>query len=313
MAYILTTKQALTRYTSNTEEALIMQVRKRKLVLHVSNKQGQMLKDAEITIKQTKPYFPLGCATAESILENKSYQKWFTSRFTVTTFDNEMKWYFNEIYQGHENYTVADAMVDFFKGHNISIRGHNIFWDEMNKNMPWVQLLSPTELLSASKRRLTSIMSRYKGQVIAWDVMNEDLHFSFFADRLGKNATLMFYKMAHELDPQTPLFLNDYNTLAHPEDSLSTPSTYIEKIKEIRGFKGNENMTLGIGVEGHFDKPNIPYVRASLDALGTTKMPIWVTELDVVRGPYQVSFPTRMLMFIFLWSEIKTTISFFIF
>lgn len=266
-----------------------MQVRKRKLILHVTNKQGKKLKGAKITIKQTKPYFSLGCATAETILENESYQKWFTSRFPATTFDNEMKWYFTEKTRGHENYTTADTMLAFFKRHGISVRGHNIFWDNPTENLPWVRSLSPEELVEASVNRIVSLMLRYAGKVIAWDVMNENLHFSFFEDRIGENASSIFYSFAQELDPVTTMFMNEYNTLEYPEDLRATPSKYIEKIKEIKGYKGTAIKVVGIGLQGHFGKPNIPYVRACLDVLATTNMPIWLTELDVKRGPHQVS------------------------
>ncbi|XAR53038.1 Endo-1,4-beta-xylanase [Bertholletia excelsa] len=270
----------------------IAKLRKRKVRFHVGNKQEKMIEGAKITIKQTRPHFPLGCALASTILENEDYQNWFTSRFsfTATTFDNEMKWYFTEKVRAQENYTIADAMLAFAKKHGVSVRAHNIFWDDPTKNSNWVQSLPPEELLKASMTRIRSIMSRYAGEVIAWDVVNENLHFSFFEDRLGPNASSMFYKIAQGLDYKTTMFLNEYNTLEQPGDLKSTPSQYLKKIRQIRSFPGNEEMVVGIGLESHFGKPNIPYMRATLDILAETKMPIWLTELDVERGPNQAVY-----------------------
>ena len=47
-------------------------------------------------------------------------------------------------------------------------------------------------------------------------------------------------------------------------------------------------MKLGIGVEGHLGvAPNLPYVRAAIDALAQARVPIWITVLDVssMHGP----------------------------
>lgn len=95
------------------------------------------------------------------ILESKAYQEWFRSRFPVTTFTNEMKWYSTEKQQGQENYTIADAMVKFTKEHNISIRGHNIFWDNPIYQPRWVKNLTGDELRVAAERRINSVVSRY--------------------------------------------------------------------------------------------------------------------------------------------------------
>lgn len=55
-----------------------------------------------------------------------------------------------------------------------------------------------------------------------------------------------------------------------------------QKINQIRqeGYNG----PLGIGLEGYFNFPNIPYIRATLHQVATAKLPIWITELDVGSG-----------------------------
>ncbi|KAK4378580.1 hypothetical protein RND71_000442 [Anisodus tanguticus] len=66
---------------------------------------------------------------------------------------------------------------------------------------------------------------------------------------------------------------------------------YVEKLQEIKAFPWNEELVIGIGLQGHFDShPNIPYVRAVLDVLGETKMPIWLTELNVEPCPKHAYF-----------------------
>lgn len=131
-------------------------------------------------------------------------------------------------------------------------------------------------------------MGKYRGQLIHWDVVNENLHFNFFESKLGPDASRTFYQRANQIDGRATPFLNDYNTIEESRDGASSPSNYLKKIAELRrqGYNG----PLGIGVEGHFSSQNLnlPYLRSAIDALASARLPIWVTELDVSSGPNQV-------------------------
>ncbi|KAF2294411.1 hypothetical protein GH714_010771 [Hevea brasiliensis] len=250
-----------------------------------------------ISIKQTQSSFPFGCGMNHYIVENVDYQNWFASRFRYTTFTNEMKWYSTEKKQGQENYTIADAMVRFAKQNGISIRGHNIFWDDPKYQPDWVKNLSPNDLREAAAKRINSVVSRYAGQLIAWDVMNENLHFSFYEDKLGEDASAEYFSTAHQLDPGTRLFMNEYNTIEDCTDEAANPFNYKKRLEEILSYPGNQGILAGIGVQGHFssDQPNLAYMRASLDILATTGLPIWLTEVDVGRGPNQAEYLEQVL------------------
>lgn len=143
----------------------------------------------------------------------------------------------------------------------------------------WVKKLPKRDVPEATERRINSIVKRYSGKVIHWDVINENLHFSQYEDKMGRNASAVFLKKAHELDKNALPFLNEFNTIERPRDSSVTAAKYLDKIKLIRkqGYLG----PLGIGLEGHFAVPNLPYARASIDMLAATNLPIWITELDV--------------------------------
>ncbi|GAU14979.1 hypothetical protein TSUD_47740 [Trifolium subterraneum] len=148
----------------------IERVRKSKVRFQVTHLNETALEGAKIVIKQTKPHFPFGCAMNSHILTNIYYKKWFVARFKYTTFTNEMKWYSTEKIQGHENYTIADAMLKFAQENGISVRGHTILWDCTNSQPEWVKFLRPNELREAAAKRMNSVVSRYNGQLIAWDV-----------------------------------------------------------------------------------------------------------------------------------------------
>ncbi|XP_055959932.1 endo-1,4-beta-xylanase 5-like isoform X2 [Mercurialis annua] len=277
------------QWRSHQDES-INKERKSKVKFKVTYANKSAIKGAKVSIQQTQTTFPFGCGMNHYIVENKDYQKWFASRFKYTTFTNEMKWYTNEKKQGIENYTVSDSMVKFTKQNGIRIRGHNIFWDDPKYQPDWVPDLSPDDLREAAAKRINSVVSRYTGQLIAWDVMNENLHFRFYEDKLGENASSEYFSVAHKLDPSTRLFMNEYNTIENCEDENSNPANYLTKLEEILSYPGNEGILAGIGVQGHFgsEEPNLAYMRAALDILASSGLPIWLTEVDVGRGPCQL-------------------------
>lgn len=241
--------------------------------------QGNPLPNATISLVQGRANFPFGVAINKNILSNTAYQNWFFSRFKFTVFEDEMKWYSTEASQGKVDYSTSDAMVNLCKSKGVSIRGQNILWDDQKFQPNWVPALSPQQLQAAAGKRVGSIVTKYRGQVIHWDVMNENLHFKFFESKLGANASTTYFRLASQFDNKTPLFLNDYNTIEVQSDGASSPANYLNMIKQIRA--GAYSGPLGIGLEGHFGTPSQPYIRSGLDTLASAKLPIWITELDV--------------------------------
>lgn len=98
---------------------------------------------------------------------------------------------------------------------------------------------------------------------------------------------------AQEIDPSTPMFLNEYNTIEYSGDKKADPLSYKRKLEAILSFQQRSQGTrllAGIGLQGHFtaDRVNIAYMRSALDILATAKVPIWLTEVSVTNGPNQV-------------------------
>ncbi|KAL3834080.1 hypothetical protein ACJIZ3_008816 [Penstemon smallii] len=252
------------------QDQSIEKVRKGKVKFQAVDEHGRPISNATVSIKQTRPDFPFGCAMSSFILENTSYKNWFTTRFKYYT-----------VKEGFENYDFPDRMLDFCKTLGLSVRGHTIHWGNRACQPNW--LLNETE----SKRfqdhvnaRTNSVVKRYAGQLIHWDVVNENLHNDFFETILGENASTVQFQKVLKIDPKPVLFLNEYFTIEKSEDKLASPWKYLQKIWKTReqGYNG----PLGIGLQGHFScQMNLPYIRSSLDVLESAKLPIWVTELDV--------------------------------
>ncbi|KAK7409768.1 hypothetical protein VNO78_00068 [Psophocarpus tetragonolobus] len=261
------------------QQYIINTQRKRAVTIHVSDSgSGRRLQGASISVEQISKDFPFGSAIAKTILGNLPYQNWFVKRFNAAVFENELKWYATETDEGMVNYTISDQMLQFVRTNNIVARGHNIFWEDPKYTPPWVLNLTGIQLQTAVNSRIQSLMSQYKDEFIHWDVSNELLHFDFYEQRLGLDATFHFFKTAHESDPLATLFMNDFNVVETCGDVNSTVDAYISRIRELQR---NGIFMDGIGLEGHFTIPNPPLIRAILDKLATLGLPIWLTEVDI--------------------------------
>lgn len=169
-------------------------------------------------------------------------------------------------------------MLEFIRANQIIARGHNIFWENPLYTPKWVQNLTGPDLESAVNSRIQSLMNRYKEEFIHWDVSNEMLHFDFYEKRLGTNATLQFFKTAHQVDPLATLYMNEFNVVETCSDGDSTVDAYVSRMRELK--LGGVSMD-GIGLQGHFGVPNSPLMRGVLDKLATLGLPIWLTEVDI--------------------------------
>lgn len=256
---------------------------------------GKPMANANVSIELLRTGFPFGNTMTSEILNIPAYEKWFASRFTVATFENEMKWYSTEWNQNQEDYRIPDAMLRLAQKYGIKVRGHNVFWDDQNSQIRWVRPMNLNQLKAAMQKRLKSVVSRYAGKVIHWDVVNENLHFNFFEGKLGPNASPQIYQQVGQIDQNAILFMNEFNVLEQPMDPNAQPSKYVAKMKQIRGYPGNGGLKLGVGLESHFSTPNIPYMRGALDTLAQLKLPMWLTEVDVVKGPNQVKYLEQVL------------------
>ncbi|XP_066346439.1 endo-1,4-beta-xylanase 4-like [Miscanthus floridulus] len=259
-------------------EDRIQLIRKRFVNVHVSDGNGSRVVGANVAVHQITPDFPFGSAISKSIIGNKPYQEWFNARFNAAVFENELKWYATEPSPGEEDYAAADQLLQFVQSNDVMARGHNIFWEDPKYTPAWVKNLTGSQLKAAVAGRIESLLSRYKGDFVHWDVSNEMLHFDFYENRLGGNATADFFSTAKRADPLATLFLNDFNVVEACDDLSSSADSYVSRLRQL----ADAGVTFeGIGLEGHFGKPNIPYVRAVLDKLGTLRLPIWLTEIDI--------------------------------
>jgi len=77
----------------------------------------------------------------------------------------------------------------------------------------WFYILTLSLLLWFFSPRI--ILLRFLQRCEQWDVNNENLHETFYADLADDDTiTQQMFEQIHALDPDTPLFINDYDVLS---------------------------------------------------------------------------------------------------
>ncbi|PRY44493.1 endo-1,4-beta-xylanase [Umezawaea tangerina] len=212
------------------------------------------------------------------------YRKVLGAEFGSVSAENQMKWEYVHPEQGRYNFGMADAIVRFARQHDQVVRGHTLLWH--SQNPAWLEQgdFTPDQLRSILRDHIKTVVGRYKGRILQWDVANEiftDTGELRTADNiwlreLGPGVIADAFRWAHEADPKAKLFFNDYGV----ESVNAKSDAYLALIKRLRaehvpvdGFSAQAHLSIRYGFPGDLET-NLK--RFSALGLGTA-----ITELDV--------------------------------
>ncbi|WP_414693457.1 endo-1,4-beta-xylanase [Ohtaekwangia sp.] len=254
------------------------------------------LTSAQDTYKGLKDYyndyFPIGVAVSPQALKGPEATL-IEKEFASMTPENAMK--MGPIHPEENRYywDDADAIVAFAQQHNIKLRGHALCWHEQTPS--WIftdakgDTVSKEVLLRRLKDHITTVVSRYKGKIYAWDVVNEAvaddpsklLRNSPWYKICGEDFISKAFEYAHAADPDAKLFYNDYNT-ERPEKR--------ERVYFLLKQLKKSNVPIdGVGLQAHWSifEPNEQELRTALDKFSSLGLQVQITELDISIYPWE--------------------------
>lgn len=222
----------------------------------------------------------------------------FEEYWNQVTPENAGKWGSVETTRDQMNWTQMDAAAALARENGFPLKFHVLVWG--NQQPTWIKSLSASEQLEEITEWFEAVAERYPD--LEWiEVVNEPLHdppnnsgantgtsdSGGYIEALGGSGEtgwdwiITSFEMAREIFPDTvKLIINDYSILGN---SFNT-----SKYKEIIELLQERNLIDGIGVQAHAfstKNPSVSSHLASLNSLGSTGLPIQITELDIDGNP----------------------------
>ncbi|KAF8511529.1 endo-1,4-B-xylanase A [Gautieria morchelliformis] len=241
-----------------------------------------------------KHYF--GSATDNPEFTDAAYLKILndSNEFGQITPGNSMKWDATEPSQGYFTFTQGDAVLIQAKANCQIVRGHNLVW--YSQLPSWVSGGSWTSetLTTVIQNHISGVAGHYKGDVYAWDVVNEPFNDNgtfrsdVFYDTIGEAYIAIALHAARAADPNAKLYINDYNI--EGPGSKSTAMINLVKSLQAAGVPID-----GIGVQGHMIVGELPSgIESNLAAFAALGVEVAITELDISESILVISGPTTL-------------------
>ncbi|EJD54117.1 endo-1,4-beta-xylanase precursor [Auricularia subglabra TFB-10046 SS5] len=231
---------------------------------------------------QGKLYF--GSATDNPELSNTAYTKiLFSDMFGQITPGNSMKWGPTEPSRGTFSYAQGDVVLNDAKNASQIVRAHNLAWYEQLPNWLSSGNFDNATLQTILTEHVTSAATHYKGQVYAWDVVNEPVDDSgnmrswLYQDKVGTGYIDLAFRTAHAADPNAKLYLNDYNL----EYSGAKFTTTLNLVKQL---VAQGTPIHGVGFEGHMIVGSVPSassIASQMKQFTDLGLEVAITELDI--------------------------------
>lgn len=233
-----------------------------------------------------KNYFPMGVAVTPASL-NGQEATLVLQQFNSLTPENAMKMGPIHPEENRYNWRDADSIVNFAQHHGLRVRGHNLCWHEQTPR--WLfkdsagNTVTKEVLLQRLKDHITAVVSRYKGKIYAWDVVNEAidddstkfLRNSLWYQICGEDFIIKAFEYAHAADPNAILFYNDYNT-ERPEK--------MERVYRLLKKLLDAHVPVNaVGLQGHWSifEPKRQELENTIQKFASLGLKIQITELDM--------------------------------
>jgi endo-1,4-beta-xylanase len=240
--------------------------------------------------------FLIGCAGDVPRGYSDVEQASIKANYNVITPENCMKPQPIHPSEGTYNWTTPDAMVKWCQDNNIKVYGHTLAWH--SQTAPWFfqpgadgQPVTRELAMERLKSHITTVVGRYKGRIIGWDVVNEAINDggNGSTENLRTNASwyrligpdylTLAFKWAHEADPDAQLYYNDYSIDGGAVNNTGKHASSMLLLKRL--IKDGAPIN-GVGIQGHWHlDTNIPDVEKAIENYESLGLKISISELDV--------------------------------
>lgn len=207
----------------------------------------------------------------------QQYQELSAQLFHKVVALNALKWKHIE-----RNEPYIDPFFDWSAANELPIRGHTLVWPDFQRAPANIAKYAddPEGLREAINAHLEYMITRCRGHIAEWDVLNEPFTQHTYMDLLGKSAAVDWFETVRKLDPDAKRYINDYGVLTRvSEEHRDYYFDYISGLLEAGA------PVQGIGFQAHnparFAVTAPETILATLDRFAALGLPQQITEFDV--------------------------------
>jgi endo-1,4-beta-xylanase len=253
----------------------------------VRDVRGKAVRGAKVKVEQLRHDFLFGsnffmfghCGKPE--LEEQ-YRQRFEALLNYCTLP--FYWASYERERGKPNYEYTDRVAAWTLEHGITCKGHPLVWDHPAGSPAWLPD-DPKEIERLSLARVRAIVSRYRGRIDIWDVVNEATHLTDkpnktkMADWAAAQGPVPYVaehlEAARAANPRATLLVNDYR--------IDPP--YYDILESLR-HSGKFLFDI-VGIQSHMHGGVWPLHKVwdTCDTYSELGRPLHFTESTIVSGP----------------------------
>ena len=181
-------------------------------------------------------------------------------------------------------FDMADKFVALGEKNKQFIVGHTLIWHSQLSE--WIgKMTNKQEMQAAITEHIQTIVTRYKGRINGWDVVNEALNedgtlrASVFLKVMGENYLSEVFALAAKADPSVELYYNDYN--------LCRPAKRAGVVNLVKKLQADGVKIDGVGCQAHWSltNPSLEEIENSILAYADLGMKVMFTEMDITVIP----------------------------
>jgi endo-1,4-beta-xylanase len=229
--------------------------------------------------------FPVGTCIRAEQLDDPAFAGLVAAQVSQLTPEWELKMEYVVQPDGGHRFNAPDRIAAFCADHGLRLFGHTLVW-YAQKPAFFERLLGEayrSAFRDAYAAYITAVVGRYKGRIVAWDVVNEQItddgggwRDSLWSQGLGRLEHMRFaYELAHAADPAAVLFLNDYNLESNPKKR----ATFMALAEAL--LKAGAPL-MGLGTQTHVNADLEPgAITAAVRDLASLGLKVRISEMDV--------------------------------
>lgn len=220
----------------------------------------------------------------------------FSDNFNSVTPENLLKMgpLLKDLRIGEYDFSHADTLVNLALEKNIRVRGHTLVWGKQSDMFKspdlkaWLENYPEQErssiLQKTVENHITIVLNHFRGRIKIWDVVNEpmsifhpgELENNVFLKYLGDEYIARSFILAHSVDPDLKLFLNE-NLISYTD---RTAEAFLELVKNL---KDNHVPIHGVGLQCHIGSrrdTSVTDLRTFIEKFTDLGLEVEITEMD---------------------------------